>query len=223
MTFEVGRGEVVAVLGPNGSGKTTLLRILMTLLVPTGGVARVAGADVVAEAPAVRRSVGVVFQSPSVDGRLTARENLRHHGRLHGLRGRALEERIADRLAAVDLADRADDLAGRLSGGQVRRLEIAKALLHDPEVLLLDEASTGLDPRARRSLWDLVDAARARGVATLAATHMADEADRADRVVLLDEGAVVAAGAPADLKRGIRHEPTLEDVFLEKTGRRIVE
>jgi len=155
---------------------------------------------------------------------LTARENLLHHGRLHGLRGEALRARIGEALEAVGLADRADSRVGGLSGGQRRRVEIAKALLPAPDLLLLDEPSTGLDPAARRDLDAAIDAARARGATVLLTTHLMDEADRADRVVILDQGAVVAAGAPADLKAAApAHAPTLEDVFLSRTGHRLLE
>jgi ABC-2 type transport system ATP-binding protein len=202
--LEVRRGEIFALLGPNGGGKTTLFRVLSTLIPPQGGSARILGADVGREPGAVRRALGVLFQSPSLDGKLSVEENLRHQGHLFGMRGRALSERIAEMLARVRLVDRADDTVEKLSGGLRRRAELAKAMLHAPEVLLLDEPSTGLDPGARRDLRDNLERLRAeRGMTVLLTTHLMPEAEWADRIAILDRGQVVARGAPEELRRGV--------------------
>lgn len=207
ITLEVAESSRTALLGPNGGGKTTLFRVLATLLRPDAGRALVFGRDTVRDAPAVRRALGVVFQSPAVDRRLTVRENLAVHGALHGLDARTLAPAIRERLTQFGLLDRAGDLAGRLSGGLLRRVEIAKALLPRPRLLLLDEPSTGLDPGARSDLWEHLEALGARdGVTVLFTTHLLEEAERADRVAILSAGRVVADGAPRDLTAAIGGE-----------------
>ena len=204
ISLDVGRGELLALLGPNGSGKTTLFRILSTALVPTGGSVAICGLDVVRDSAAVRRRLGVAFQAPSLDRKLTAAENLRHQGRLYGLGGRDLEERIVAALGRVGLSDRADDRVERLSGGLARRVELAKGMLHRPRLLLLDEPTTGLDPTARREFWSYLDAVRAdSGATAVVTTHLMDEAERGSRIALLDEGRLVALGSPAALKADI--------------------
>ncbi len=201
VTFRVARGALFGLLGPNGGGKSTLFRILTTLLPATSGTARILGHDVVTEAPAVRRRIGVVFQHPSVDGLLGVEENLVHHGRLHGLGGSRLRERVDVLLERFGLADRRRDRVGTLSGGLVRRVELAKGLLHEPELLLLDEPSTGLDPGARRDLMAELQLLRDRdGVTVVLATHYMEEAERCDRVAILDAGRLVALDAPAVLR-----------------------
>jgi ABC-2 type transport system ATP-binding protein len=200
VSFAVQPGEVFGLLGPNGGGKTTLFRILATLLLPTAGTVRIFGRGVREEPAAVRRHIGVVFQSPALDDRLTVRENLRHHGHLYGLHGRALREAIARGLDAVSVTDREGDLVASLSGGLKRRVEVAKALLSEPRLLLLDEPSTGLDPGARRELWQSLERLRFRTGATVAmTTHLMDEAAGCDRVAILDAGSLVALGTPAAL------------------------
>lgn len=199
--FAVARGGVHGFLGPNGSGKSTLFKILATLLPPGGGEVRVFGDDLRREPARVRRRLGVVFQSPAVDKKLTVRENLRHGGHLYGLRGAPLEQRIDELLAGADLTDRARDLVGELSGGLRRRVEVVKALLHRPDLLLLDEASTGLDPSARRDMWRLLRGQP--GVTVLFTTHLMDEAAEADRLTILDQGKVVAEGSPRELMREV--------------------
>ena len=202
--LEVAEGAIVGVLGPNGGGKTTLFRILATLLRPAAGRARVCGHDTVTEAAAVRACLGVVFQSPAVDRRLTVRENLTTHGRLHGMRRPDMRASIPALLARMGLEERGGDLAGTLSGGLLRRVEIAKALLHRPRLLLLDEPSTGLDPAARASLWDDLRALRRREAVTiLFTTHLIEEAEGCDRVAILSGGRVVADGAPRHLTAAI--------------------
>lgn len=208
LSLEVRRGELFALLGPNGSGKTTLFRILSTLMAPSGsGRVRVCGADAVADPASVRRRIGVVFQAPSLDRKLTARENLVHQGHLYGLSGGDLRGRIERALEAVGMTRRADERVERLSGGMQRRIEVAKALLHDPDLLLLDEPSTGLDPGARRDLRDELTALRdRRGVTCLLTTHLMDEADTCDRVAILDHGRLAALGTPAELKAAVGGE-----------------
>lgn len=204
VSFSVARGEVFGLLGPNGGGKTTLFRILSTLIAPTSGMARVGGAGV-ADAPHdARRQLGVVFQKPSLDGKLSVAENLDCHGQLYGLAGRRLQERTAATLAQLGLVDRQHDRVETLSGGLQRRVELAKALLHEPPILLLDEPSTGLDPGARRDfLGHLLHLRDTTGATIVLTTHYMEEAERCDRVAILHEGRVVRIGRPADLKREV--------------------
>ncbi len=204
VSFEVREGEIFGFLGPNGGGKSTLFRILSTMMEPDSGRVEVAGLDAVTDPAGVRRRIGVVFQSQSLDRKLTVAENLRCQGRFYGLAGAVLRARAGEVMARLGLAERAGDLVESLSGGLRRRVEIAKALLHHPQVLLMDEPSTGLDPGARRELFDYIGELRsAQGVTVLLTTHLLDEADRCDRLILLHEGRVVAAGTPAELKARI--------------------
>jgi ABC-2 type transport system ATP-binding protein len=204
VSFAVGKGEIFGLLGPNGGGKSTLFRILSTMMMPTEGRAALAGHDVVREPGAVRRHVGVVFQSQSLDKALTVEENLRAQGHLHGMHGAPLRDRMEHAMTQLGLADRRRDLVESLSGGLRRRVEIAKALLHRPQVLLMDEASTGLDPAARRDLSNYVEGLRRHeGVTILLTTHILEEADRCDRLVLLHQGKIVAEGTPAALRSRI--------------------
>jgi len=201
VSFGVQAGEIFGLLGPNGGGKTTLFRILSTLLRPTQGTAEVLSTDVTADAASLRRRIGVVFQSPSLDKKLTVAENLLHHGHLFGLRGRSLKVRIAEALDRLGLKDRARDVVEKLSGGLARRVELAKGLLHRPELLLLDEPSTGLDPGARRDLWDYLRDLRQRdGVTILLTTHLMEEAEHCTRVGILDVGKLVALDSPSALR-----------------------
>jgi ABC-2 type transport system ATP-binding protein len=202
--FEVRAGEIFGLLGPNGGGKSTLFRILSTMMVPTDGRAVIAGHDVERDPAAVRRSIGVVFQTQSLDKALTVEENLRSQGHLHGLSGALLRDRMAAAMERLGLKDRRNDLVETLSGGLRRRVEIAKALLHRPQVLLMDEASTGLDPAARRDLSRHVENLRQQeGVTILLTTHILEEADRCDRLVLLHQGKIVAQGSPGELRSRI--------------------
>lgn len=197
----VERGGLFALLGPNGGGKTTLFRILATLLTPTRGSARIFDLDVMTNASAVRRRIGVVFQSPSLDGKLSVAENLLHQGHLYGLRGAELRRRSEALLARFGLTDRTSERVETLSGGLARRVELAKGLLHDPALLLLDEPSTGLDPGARRDLaGQLRGLADERNVTVLLTTHITDEAECCDRLSILDAGRIVAEGAPDKLR-----------------------
>ena len=204
LSFEVRPAELFGLLGPNGSGKTTLFRILSTLMIPTGGRAVILGHDVATDPTGLRRKIGVVFQSQSIDIKLTAAENLWHQGHLYGLRGPALKSRISDILTRVGLADRANEKAETFSGGMQRRLELAKGLMHHPSVLLLDEPTTGLDPGARRDLWQYLRILRdEEHVTVIVTTHLMEEAERCDRLAILNEGKLVAMGTPAELKQEI--------------------
>ena len=202
--FEVRQGEIFGLLGPNGGGKSTLFRILATMMRPTEGTASLAGFDVVRQAADVRRHVGVVFQTQSLDKALTVGENIRAQGHLHGLSGKVLAERIQYVTGRLGIQDRLNDVVDTLSGGLKRRVEIAKALLHRPQVLLMDEASTGLDPAARRDLTRQVEELRGRdGVTILLTTHILEEADKCDRLVLLHQGRIVTQGSPGELRARI--------------------
>jgi ABC-2 type transport system ATP-binding protein len=200
VSFEVKKGEIFGLLGPNGGGKSTLFRILSTMMVPTEGHAILAGHDVVSDPAAVRRHVGVVFQTHSLDKALTVEENLRAQGHMHGLSGADLRSRMAGAMDRLGLSDRRKDLVDTLSGGLKRRVEIAKALLHRPPVLLMDEATTGLDPAARREVSRHVESLRSNdGVTILMTTHILDDAAQCDRLILLHQGNIVAQGIPAEL------------------------
>jgi len=204
LTFSVRPGEIFGFLGPNGGGKSTLFRILTTLLPPTSGTARILGHDVVREPHAVRSRLGVVFQHASIDAKLTVEENLRHHGRLYGMHGPALAAGIARLLERFGLADRRRELVERLSGGLARRVELAKGLLPGPDVLLLDEPSTGLDPGARRDLMAYLRRLRDEdGVTVVVTTHYLEEAERCDRVAVIDRGRLVALDTPAALTASV--------------------
>ena len=202
VSLAVAGGTLTGLLGPNGSGKTTLFRLLSTLLPIQSGTISILGSDVAAEAAAVREKLGVTFQSPALDGRLTVEENLRCHGQLYGIRKQTLNQRIDDGLERLELSDRRADRVEQLSGGLRRRVELAKGLLHRPQVLLLDEPSTGLDVLARRTFWDLIDdVRRSDGTTVIVSTHLMDEAERCDQLFLLNEGQVVQTGSPAELQR----------------------
>jgi ABC-2 type transport system ATP-binding protein len=204
ISFDVRPSELFGLLGPNGSGKTTLFRILSTLMIPTAGRALVMGQDAAKDPSSVRRLIGVVFQAQSVDPKLTAYENLWHQGHLYGLRGAMLKKRVAEILDRVGLADRAKERVETFSGGMQRRIELAKGLLHHPGVLLLDEPTTGLDPGARRDLWQYLQTLRdEEHVSVLVTTHLMEEAERCDRLAILNEGNLVALGTPAELKSEI--------------------
>ena len=212
LSFDVRPAELFGLLGPNGSGKTTLFRILSTLMIPTGGRALVMGCDAAQNPASLRRQIGVVFQAQSVDAKLTAYENLWHQGHLYGLRGASLKQRVGEILARVGLADRAKERVETFSGGMQRRIELAKGLLHHPGVLLLDEPTTGLDPGARRDLWQYLQILRdEEHVSVLVTTHLMEEAERCDRLAIMNEGNVVALGTPAELKSEIGGDVILLD------------
>jgi len=212
VSFDVRPAELFGLLGPNGSGKTTLFRILSTLMIPVSGHAVIMGFDAARDPNNLRHQIGVVFQAQSIDVKLTAAENLWHQGHLYGLHGAALKLRITEMLGRVGLADRAHEKAETFSGGMQRRLELAKGLLHHPSVLLLDEPTTGLDPGARRDLWQYLAILRdEERVTVIVTTHLMEEAERCDRLAILNEGKVVALGTPDDLKHEIGGDVILLD------------
>src|ERR1700751_6052057 len=206
LSFGVAPGRVFALLGPNGAGKSTAVKILTTLAKPDAGRAFVGRRDVVANPDGVRRTIGVVAQGSGVDIQATGRENLRLQGQIHGIRGRAIEQRAQDLLERFGLADAAARVARGYSGGMRRRMDIAMALVHDPAVLFLDEPTTGLDPEMRAAMWGQIEhLARERGKTVLLTTHYLEEADQlAARLAIVDRGKVVASGAPDELKRELR-------------------
>jgi len=222
ISFAVAPGEVFGLLGPNGAGKTTTIRVLTTLLQPTAGRALVAGRDVIRQGLAVRRLIGYIPQAISIDGALTAYENLEFYGRVTGVPRRVRRERIAQAIEAMELEAFLDRLGRTLSGGMLRRLEIATALLNEPQVLFLDEPTVGLDPTARRLVWERLELLRQEaGTTLLVTTHMMEEAERqCDRLAIMDLGEIVAEGSPDELRRQYQ-APTLEDVFTAATGRSI--
>ncbi len=199
------KGEIYGFLGPNGAGKTTVVRMLTTLLVPTSGAATVAGYDVTREGQQVRLHVGAALQDAALDDKQTGRELLRLQGRLYGLRGREINQRLSELAALIDIGDAIDRLIGTYSGGMKRRLDLAAALVHNPEVLFLDEPTTGLDPISRNRVWEEVRRInRQLGVTIFLTTQYLEEADAlADRVGIINEGELVAEGTPADLKRSV--------------------
>jgi ABC-2 type transport system ATP-binding protein len=204
VSFAVATGEFFGLLGPNGGGKTTLFRVLSTLVTPQQGRVRMFDADLARQRDAVRPRIGVVFQAPGLDRKLTVAENLRHQGHLYNLSGQRLRARTAELLERFGLTARARDLVETLSGGLRRRVELAKGLLHRPELLLLDEPSTGLDPRARREFGEhLEQLRRSDRLTVVLTTHIMEEADRCDRVAILDHGRLVALDSPARLKEQI--------------------
>ncbi len=204
VSFSVQPGEVFGFLGPNGAGKTTTIRILATLLRPTSGRVMLAGHDVVREPTAVRRSIGIVFQDPSLDNRLSAELNLRFHAMLYGMPTERIAQRIDDVLTMVELADRKRALVMTFSGGMKRRLEIARGLLHAPRVLFLDEPTVGLDLQTRTRIWDYVlDLRRREGVTVFMTTHYIEESERCDRIAIIDHGQIVAIDTPEALKQRV--------------------
>lgn len=220
VSFSVAAGMLFGLLGPNGSGKTTLFRLLATLIPMQSGELSVCGFDVTTQQSSVRRQLGVTFQSPAVDVRLTVAENLRCHGSIYGLSGATLNNRVSDMLTQFGIADRRQTIVGTLSGGLKRRVELAKGMMHNPKVLLLDEPTSGLDPRARQEFWDLVTAQqKTQGTTIIVATHLMPEAELCDRVLLLDRGRTVADGTPMELQSRLDGERLT--VRLRDAGRHL--
>ena len=224
--LRVEAGEVFGLLGPNGAGKSTTVRMVTTLLSITSGTAHVAGVDVAREPDAARRRIGVALQEAGLDPRQTGRELLILQGRLFGLPSRDAAARAQELLELVELGDAADRRIKGYSGGMKRRLDLASALVHEPEVLFLDEPTTGLDPASRLTVWDEVRRINARGTTVFLTTQYLEEADQlCDRLAIIDDGRIVREGTPAELKAELRErlglaaEPTLDDVFLDATGR----
>jgi ABC-2 type transport system ATP-binding protein len=224
--LRVEAGEVFGFLGPNGAGKSTTVKMLTTLLSITSGSASVAGVDVASEPDEVRRRIGVALQEAGLDPRQTGRELLHLQARLFGLTAREADERTGELLALVELEDAADRSIKGYSGGMKRRLDLATALVHAPDVLFLDEPTTGLDPASRLTVWDEVRRINERGTTVFLTTQYLEEADQlCDRLAIIDDGHIVRDGTPAGLKaelrerRGLASDPTLDDVFLDATGR----
>jgi ABC-2 type transport system ATP-binding protein len=221
ISFAVGAGEFFALLGPNGAGKTTTISILTTTLLPTGGRATIAGHDLVAEASAVRRLVGIIFQRPSLDQNLTGEENIRLHAILYGIHPYApayrlmeagYRRRVGELAELLGIGREVFDPVRTYSGGMRRKLEIVRSLMHDPKVLFLDEPTAGLDPPSRRTLWSYLDSVRQRHQTTiLLTTHYIEEAEQADKVCFIDGGRVVASGTPAELKAALVDEYIVVD------------
>ena len=225
VSFDVSCGEIFGLLGPNGSGKTTLFRILSTLMPVTSGSVRILGHDLATEVKAIRNLLGVVFQHPGLDAKLTVVENLRHHGHLYGLAGKTLRHRISELLERFEVSDRATDRVEVLSGGLQRRVEIAKALLHSPRVLLLDEPTSGLDVAVRRQLSEYLGMlAETEDILVLLTTHLLDDAEVCNRVGILDAGKLVALGEPDELKTQVGGDVILiESADCETLGTAIAE
>jgi ABC-2 type transport system ATP-binding protein len=223
LTLSIPGGTIFGLLGPNGAGKSTTLKMLTTLLPPSAGTALVAGLDLARQPREVRRRIGYVPQLLSAEGALTAGENLMVFARLYGVPRAERRERIRQALELIGLADAADVLVTRFSGGMIRRLEIAQAMLHRPSVLFLDEPTVGLDPVARRVVWQHVRDLRARlGTTVLLTTHYMEEADElCDRVAILDLGKVAAEGSPAELEAQVGEGASLDDAFARFTGNTI--
>jgi len=219
LSFNVEPGECFGLLGPNGAGKSTLISILVTLLHPDSGSVTINGWPLETEPAKIRSSIGVLFQDPSLDERLTAYENLYFHAMFYHLPPREAKQCIASLLEMVGLADRSRDLVITFSRGMKRRLEIARSILHRPQILLLDEATVGLDPQARRRIWEyLAELRRAYQLTVLLTTHYLEEAEICDRIAILDHGAIIACDTPGHLKE-IHGQKTLEDLFMHLTGR----
>lgn len=205
VSFDVRAGELFGFLGPNGAGKTTTVRMLCTLTRPSAGQARVVGADVVVQHNEVRRSIGIIFQDPSLDDRLTAQENLRFHAMIYKVPKAEVASRIRQALDWMELLDRANDLVREFSGGMKRRLEIARGLLHSPRVLFLDEPTLGLDPQTRSRIWErLLHLRREQGVTLFLTTHYMDEAEYCDRIAIIDRGRIIALDTPRALKEQLQ-------------------
>jgi ABC-2 type transport system ATP-binding protein len=224
VTFTVDRGEIFAFLGPNGAGKSTTIKMLTTLLAPTSGRIEVAGRDPQRDPAGVRRTFGIIFQDPSLDVELTARENMDLHGALYHVPRAERRRRIEELLTFVELWDRRNDLVKEFSGGMKRRLEIARGLLHHPTILFLDEPTLGLDPQTRNHLWRyLRDLNAGEDTTIFFTTHYMDEAERiARRIAIIDHGRIVALGTPDALKQETG-AASLEDAFLAITGKTIRE
>jgi len=224
VSFNVAQGEIFAFLGPNGAGKSTTIKMLTTLLHPTSGTITLDGASPMTNPEAVRRSFGIVFQDPSLDDELTAKENMEFHAVLYNIPAKVRHERIEQLMNFVELWDRRNSLVKEFSGGMKRRLEIARGLLHHPKIIFLDEPTLGLDPQTRNHMWSyLQELNKTEGVTVFFTTHYMEEADRvAQRIAIIDHGKVVASGSSAELKQQTGKQ-SLEDAFLEFTGKTIRE
>jgi ABC-2 type transport system ATP-binding protein len=222
ISFQVPEGKIFGFLGPNGAGKTTTIKMLTTVLQPTSGSIRVDGHDPQREQHQVRRAFGIVFQDPSLDDELTARENMELHGVLYGIPSSERRERMEALLRFVELWERRQDYVKQYSGGMKRRLEVARALLHKPKILFLDEPTLGLDPQTRNHIWSFIQSlSREQNVTVLFTTHYMEEADRvADEIAIIDHGKIITNGVPAALKESTQSK-TLEEAFISLTGHAI--
>lgn len=221
ISLSIKEGEIFGFLGPNGAGKTTTISMLCTLLRPTSGKATISGFDVVHESNRVRQKIGIIFQDPSLDDRLTAVDNLRFHGYLYQMSDALIKKCIPEVLNLVELYDRRNDFVRKFSGGMKRRLEIARGLLHCPKILFLDEPTLGLDPQTRAHIWEYILAMRKEANLTIfMTTHYMQESEICDRIAVIDHGKIIALDTPANLKNTYQ-EQTLEGVFLKLTGREI--
>lgn len=201
LSLQIAQGEMFGLLGPNGAGKSTTIRMLTTLTSPSQGEVMVANYDVVKQAQQVKRHIGVVLQQTSVDADLSVWENMEYHGRLHHIPVAERQPRIEQCLDYVDLRDRSKDMVRTLSGGMKRRLQIARALLHEPDILFLDEPTVGLDPQTRRRLWEIIRDLKSQGMTILLTTHYMEEAEfLCDRVAIMDAGKLIETGTPQDLR-----------------------
>ena len=224
VSFTVPEGQIFGFLGPNGAGKTTTIKMLTTTLQPTSGEIRVNGFNPTSQQDQVRRSFGIVFQDPSLDSELTALENMELHGVLYGVPRAVRKQRIESLFHFVEIWDRRNDLIKTFSGGMKRRTEVARALLHNPKILFLDEPTIGLDPQTRNHIWGFIQQlSKEQKVTVFFTTHYMEEADRvADRVAVIDHGKIVSEGSPAELKERTQTK-SLEDAFISLTGRNIRE
>jgi ABC-2 type transport system ATP-binding protein len=223
VSFEVEKSEIFGFLGPNGAGKTTTINILCTLLMPTCGEAAVNGFNVVTSPNEVRKSIGIIFQDPSLDERLTAYENLNFHGMIYHLSTKVRKARIEEVLNMVGLYSKKDYIVRTFSGGMKRRLEIARGLMHSPKILFLDEPTIGLDPQTRQYIWDyILNLSQKEKITIFLTTHYMDEAEICQHVGIIDHGKIVALDTPSALKSKYAAS-SLNDVFLEVTGRDIRE
>lgn len=228
ISFTVEPGEIFGFLGPNGAGKSTSINILSTILAPTSGDAIVNGFSILTERDNVRRSIGLVFQDPSLDDRLTAEENLRFHAELYGVSKADYKVRLEEVLNLVDLSDRRNEVIRTFSGGMRRRLEIARGLIHYPAVLFLDEPTIGLDPQTRAHLWEyILKLKKEKGMTIFLTTHYMNEAEYCDRIAIIDRGTIIALDTPSALKKQVSatlpdgRQATLDDVFLSIVGNHI--
>lgn len=225
VSFEVEEGEIFGFLGPNGAGKTTTINMLITLLRPTKGSARVAGYDILKEPEKVRRKIGVVFQDPTLDRRLTGWENLYIHGRLYGVPSKELNQKIKELLEFVELSEWENKVVQHYSGGMMRRLEIARALLYNPEVLFLDEPTLGLDPQSRARIWDYIERIKKEeGMTIFLTTHYMEEAEKlCDRVAIIDHGRIIAMGTVEELKSLVGNEIVYLNAVMNGSKRDFIE
>ena len=221
ISLNIKKGELFGLLGPNGAGKTTFVSMLATVRKPSSGSARLCSYDVEKEQDDVRRSIGIVFQDPSLDDELYGRENLDLHGRLYHMKKEVRKKRMDDVLKLVGLTQKAGMKVKTYSGGMRRRIEIARGLMHKPRVLFLDEPTLGLDPQTRRTIWEFIKKLKKEGVTIILTTHYMEEAEQlCDRVAIIDHGKIIALDTPARLKKRNKAK-SLEDVFLKYTGRYI--